>query len=153
MQEKSVKCKPTDAEIAKEKLLQLIKCFNTENITLENFMIAVGPHLPDKGKAMTEIVTNEQIAYKNQIEALYREKETKISNELAREQAGIPQRYLLAKQRMLSRAMAGLNFIKSKAPGFQYDRWAENPDYLRDMFKVVSKAIYKTIFLYCRHRF
>lgn len=137
---KKVKCKPSEAEVMQKNLMKMLDCFNTDNITLENFMIAIGPHLPDKGKVMMSIISKEQINYKNQVENLYKEKEIKIANELAREQANIPQRYQLAKQRMLSRAMAGLNFIKSKAPGFQYDRWAENPDYLRDMFKAAANT-------------
>ncbi|RZF34578.1 hypothetical protein LSTR_LSTR015738 [Laodelphax striatellus] len=132
-------CQNERLEENRRRVTAVMNCLNFDEVTLEAFVTQLAPHTFDKGKTLMELVTQEQIDYKHQIECIYRAKEEKISQELAREQAEIPHRYEVAKQKMLSRAMAGLNYIKSVVPSFQYEKWQANPDYLRDMFKTVQK--------------
>ncbi|XP_022207720.1 uncharacterized protein LOC111064319 isoform X1 [Nilaparvata lugens] len=129
-------CKVDPMEENRKRVMAIMDCLNFDELTLEAFVTQISPHTLDKGKTLMEVVTQEQIDYKHQIECIYRAKEEKISAELAREQAEIPHKYEVARQKMLSRAMAGLNYIKSVCPSFQYEKWQANADYLRDMFKV-----------------
>ncbi|KAI5709694.1 hypothetical protein M8J76_007004 [Diaphorina citri] len=109
------------------------------NLPLAEFLTKIVPYTDDNGELIREVAYNELKAFRELVFRIFSDRIQQVDKIHSSTQCIRKYEYSIMEQHQLNRAKIAQNYLKQLLPGFNYDDYINESNYIRDILIEVDK--------------